>query len=824
MDQPTERYVIREEIQSAAAIPLRTGNEIVGLMFANYRMPQTFTPPRKELIELFANQVAIAIHNSRLFKNLERRVEALTALNEVGQTLTSGLRLQEDEILELIYEQVCKLTGTQDMYIALYDEATQMLRFGLALEKGQRVKIAEPRQANMERRGKTEEIIFFKRSLLHKTMQESEGWYKIPGHQEFIGRISPSWMGVSMIVGEKVLGVIAIVDWEREYAYDELDLQVVSSMASQAAIALDNANLYARRIRDLDALREVGQILTSGSRLTQESRLTEDEILELIYEQAQKLTGTQNIYIALYDSSTEMIRFGLAMEEGQEITIEPRQADVKRLGRTEEVIFTRQPLLHRTAQESTEWYNLPGHQKFRDPTAISWLGVPMIVGEKVLGMIAIYDWERENAYDEMDLQVLSSMASQAAIALDNAKLYQMLERRIAQVQTVQEITNAIKTYAELFDLLQSILDVSLPRLQAKVGTIDLLDPATNELVTQAVVGTVEQGQSTRISIGRGITGQAAREERAIYVADTSQDERFLDYLGPMRSELAIPLHMEGAVIGVFNIEDPEPDAFDEETRELAELIAGQVAIIIQNTQRREELIANRQLAALGIATAAFQHRINNTLNIISPNISRLRRRVNVEDETIREILDIIERNTKYTADYINRIQEPLKEEEIQRVDINATLREAQGLVWGQYQGKAEFGTVEPRYNTDESLPPIEASLGQITEVFRNLIENGYKAMGASGGTLTIVSRQVDGWLEVEIQDTGPGVPPEIRDRLFVKPVPSKQPGQGGQGSGLGLWLSALLLQKYAGKINIAGTGPQGTTVLVRLPVSKSNSQ
>ncbi len=550
------------------------------------------------------------------------------------------------------------------MYIALYDEAREMIRFGLAVEKGQRVKY-ETRRADMVRKGKTEEIIATKRLLLHRTRQESEAWYALPGHQEFIGRVPPSYLGVPMMVGERVLGVIALTDWEREDAYDELDTQVISSMASQAAIALDNANLYydvkqalERRVQALSVLNDVGQTLTSGI------RLKENGILNSIYEQARRLTGTQNIYIALYDAQTEMITFKLVMEKGEPLDVEqhkgfaPRKINRAELGKTEDVILNRKPVLHRTRAEALAWYREPGHREYVGQVSASHLAVPMMIGQKVMGVLAIYDWEREGAYDEQDLQVFSSMASQAAIALENAQLY---------------------------------------------------------------------------------------------------------------------------------------------------------------AAAREELIASRQLAALGTVTAAIQHRINNTLNIIGPNLTRLRRRVDTSDATIQEILDIIERNTKYTSDYINRIQEPLKETETQFVDINLSLREAQAQVLGQYQDRAEFAKVEVVYNIDDSLPPIEASLGQITEIFRNLIENSYKAMAGDGGTLTVINRLSDDWLEVEIRDTGHGIPTGIRNRIIKKPVPSREPGAG---SGLGLWLTNLLLQKYAGEIAIEETGPNGTTMLVRLPAAK----
>ena len=132
-DMPTERFAIREKIQSTAAIPLKAGDEPVGLMFANYRTKQEFTTEQKELIELFANQAAIAIQNARLYQELdEKRIRQLEDVNRrletlisFGQTLTSEIRLKEVEILNLIHHQASELMDTQNMYIALYDEVKE---------------------------------------------------------------------------------------------------------------------------------------------------------------------------------------------------------------------------------------------------------------------------------------------------------------------------------------------------------------------------------------------------------------------------------------------------------------------------------------------------------------------------------------------------------------------------------------------------------------------------------------------------------------------------------------------------------------------------
>jgi GAF domain-containing protein len=263
-NMPTERFAIREKIQSTAAVPLKAGDEPVGLMFANYRIKQEFTTEQKELIELFANQAAIAIQNARLYKGLDELVKERTGqledanyrLDEInqrleilidfGQKLTSGIRLREDEILNLIHKEASGLMDTQNMYIALYDKEKDEVRFGLAFYSGNRIDVKtepswQPRKAG---KGKTEEIIRTKKFLFHKTKQEAEEWYAEPGHKEYVGKASPSWIGVPIISGFEVLGVIATYHPTEDNVYDQDDLKILQGIADQAVVALDNAHLY----------------------------------------------------------------------------------------------------------------------------------------------------------------------------------------------------------------------------------------------------------------------------------------------------------------------------------------------------------------------------------------------------------------------------------------------------------------------------------------------------------------------------------------------------------------------------------------------------
>jgi signal transduction histidine kinase len=223
----------------------------------------------------------------------------------------------------------------------------------------------------------------------------------------------------------------------------------------------------------------------------------------------------------------------------------------------------------------------------------------------------------------------------------------------------------------------------------------------------------------------------------------------------------------------------------------------------------------QQVDVLSTAFGALQHRINNTLNIINPNIGRLKKRIDVTDPEIANILDIIERNASYTSEIIARIQEPLKQTEQNKININSILADLCNKVYKQCQDQTA-GDINLKFiqDLDDTIPLIQASLNHISEVLRNLMENSCRAMKYKG-QLTISSRQSNAMIEVYVSDTGPGIPPSIQEKLFDNPVPSKEPGAG---SGLGLWLSALILKPIGGKISIDKSDKTGTTMLIEIPI------
>ena len=427
-NQPSSRFVEREEIESSAALPLIAGDEHVGVLFVNFRTPQIFSGQQKELIELFANQLAIAIHNVRVYR-FERIVSS------IGRELTSKIDLTQEDVLSLIREKAGLVMDVNNMYIALYDDSTDVVSFGLVYVNGKRIDVENDERWQPRRtgRGKTEEIIRTGEPLFHPTGEESEKWYDEKG-VDYVGDILGTWVGVPIIKGDVVLGVIATYHPYHDYQYSFDDVEILAAIANQAAIALNNVELYENARHRESALIETAQAINEGI------LKGEAEIFKAIHTKAGMVMDVDNMYIALYDAAYDMVSFSLAYVKGKEIDVEKHEDWLPRKGgkgKTEEIVHTRKALYHPTKKESRKWYVDREITPKVEPVLGSWIGVPILSGENALGVIATYHPERDNVYSEDDLHLLEAMANQAAVAIEHARLYRELEEKVAKLERMQ---------------------------------------------------------------------------------------------------------------------------------------------------------------------------------------------------------------------------------------------------------------------------------------------------------------------------------------------------------------------------------------------------
>ncbi len=570
---PTDRT------QSYLGVPIIVGDDLIGIISAQSYQKGAYGDRERQFLLTVANQVAVAIQNARLFREREQRLAELAILNEIGQALSSALEL--GDLVEVVHQQVGRIFSTTNFYIALYDERADEWETFYQIEEGQRL----PPQRHKVRAGLTGNIIRRKVPLLFRTAAELDAFQESEGVQR-LGRPALSWLGVPLIAADKVVGVMAIQSYERENVYNEQDLALFSTIAAQAAIAIDNARLFQERERRITELAILNEISTALS-----SALDLDRLLETVHQQVSRVFDTTNFYIATYEADVEEWTLAFQIERGER---QPPTRNKLGVGLTSHIIRTRKPILLRNAME-----NAAVHEELGIPAlgeqALSWLGVPLIAADKVVGVMAIQSYERENVYNEQDLALFSTIAAQAAIAIDNARLFQERERRITELAILNDMGRALSSALERGQVMQAIHEQVGRILDTTNFYIALYDEERREWELALDIVNNERRPPSRYSLEQGLTGYIIRTRQPLLFRSSAEIEGFDDLHGiervgiPASSWVGVPLIAADRVIGVIGVESYEREnAYSSDDLAVLSTVAAQAAVSLENSRLFEE--------------------------------------------------------------------------------------------------------------------------------------------------------------------------------------------------------------------------------------------
>jgi PAS domain S-box-containing protein len=593
-----DRYDQASEWRSpaSAAIPIKVADEVVGVLQVESDQPNAFTEPDTAALEIVADQLANAIEHARLFQQSQRRVAELATINEIGRAINSAL--DAEQLFELIYSQVSNLLDTRNFHVAFYDSEKELIHVEFLVEHGQR----QPPVVLKPGQGLTSYLISTGLPILL-----SEGTEAFLQEHSLTLEREPatSWLGVPMIAEDQVIGAIAVQSFDQEHAFDADNLALLTTIAGQAAVAFQNASLFQQRTRRIAELRVLNRMAQAVS-----ATLELDELLETVYRQVSQLMDATNFFIALYDEEKHEITFPFVVDPVQREDWSPSKGGEGLAGR---IVATGEPLLlprdaAKLSQEAGE--------EIVAKLCSSWLGVPMIAKGKVLGAIAVQSYEGEHVYDEGDLNLLSTVAAQAAVAVRNAQLYHQvvhfstyleemvkvrthdLEQALTEltlerdrVETLYKITSELGTSLELERVLQRALQLLADALGIQHGTITLVDQGTGQLDVQATLEELHwrhrKGERTPLKEGAGLAGWVLENRRSALVPDVSKDPRWMEIAGkelPIRSVVAAPLSLGGGdILGVLTLGHSEVEYFTEEHLQLVSAAASQVAIAVNNS-------------------------------------------------------------------------------------------------------------------------------------------------------------------------------------------------------------------------------------------------
>jgi sigma-B regulation protein RsbU (phosphoserine phosphatase) len=326
----------------------------------------------------------------------------------------------------------------------------------------------------------------------------------------------------------------------------------------------------------LSTLFELGREVTSVLDL--------DELLAKIPQLIARLTRFSAFSVYLLDDKRQELRIGYAVGYPEEIlpTLRLRVGQ----GVVGAAVEEGRPILVNDVRREPRYMGPLRNM-------LAQLAVPMRRKGKVIGALNLLS-ESEGAFTVQDEALLRQFAAHVAVAIENARLFESERQHNEMLETLAEIGREMASILDLDVLLTRIASMMKRLVDYRTFGILLLNEATQELEMKFSVRYGEGNEAKHLKVGEGLVGWAALHKEPVLVADVSQDPRYINLVHDARSELVIPMLVKDRVIGVFDLESPELNAFSKEHKELLTLLASQAAVAIENARLYEEVSRNEE--------------------------------------------------------------------------------------------------------------------------------------------------------------------------------------------------------------------------------------
>jgi len=389
------------------------------------------------------------------------------------------------------------------------------------------------------------------------------------------------------------------------------------------------------------------------------------------------------------------------------------------------------------------------------------------------------------------------------------------------IDALYRVNNLMAEVTDLNQLLNLILVESKNVLDVEASSLMLYDEERDDLYFEVALGEKgEQVKVIRLKMGEGIAGSCAKERRTLVVNDTARDDRHFKLADEItkfktRNILATPLVRKGRLIGVLEVLNKSGNRpFTEADVKVIEFFADHVAIAVENALLVKANLRAERLAALGQAVASISHYVKNILQGVRGSASLIDHALETDNfDMVREAWPILKRSNAKIASLVENMLTFSKDREPNPVRANLN-RLAEEVVEMVAVGAAESG-VALETCLDPDMPDSMFDAERLHDAVLNLVTNAIDAVRDCPGPRVVVRTRFDrdaGRILVSVEDNGPGIPEEIRRKIFEPFFSTK----GSKGTGLGLAVANKVVRENGGELLLdseVGCGAKFTVVL-----------
>ena len=569
-------------IKSVIFAPMISEGVGVGAIFVGRRHAGAFSGKEIELLKSFADQAAIAIKNARLFNETKEALERQTATGEILKVIAQS-PADERPVFDVIVESAVRLFSARFGRVYRYDGSQIQMVAGHGLNDTGRAQIRRvfPRPAARDTiAGK---VILSRRPVFVRDVARDK---TVPAlsRKMILALGTRSQVTVPMLRGEKSIGAITL-GWSEPGAFNDQQVALLRTFADQAVIAIENARLFNETKDALERQTATADILKVMSR----SPTDVQPVLDAVAESAARLCGANDAIIRRVeaDGLRLVAHFGAV----------PVTEDVHGLDRrtvaSRSVRECRMLHVHDLEDAGTrrEYPDAPALQRKVGYRTL--LAVPLVREGAAIGVIIIRRME-VRPFSEKQIDLLQTFADQAAIAIENVRLFnetkEALERQTATAEILGVISESPTDTQPVFD---SIAANALRLCQAKFSVVTRFD---GEFINFAALANVANPEATE-AIRRAwpqkpgptsATSRAIEVRQVVQVPDILQDPLYrlgelAEKLG-FRSVLAVPMLRKGVPLGAIVVQREQPGAYSEDQIALLQTFADQAAIAIENVR------------------------------------------------------------------------------------------------------------------------------------------------------------------------------------------------------------------------------------------------